>query len=227
MAYRLPGVHLYNLPRVNRRADRIFRREINDALNYYNENELRQRYRFGRQSIEYITRLVEDEIAPATNRSQSVSATKQVLVTLRFLASGSFQQVTGDTVASLDKSTVCRIIRRVTVALSRKLDEFVKFPASQEERDVIKQGLYEIANFPCAIGIIDGTHIRIIAPTDNEWDFVNRKRYHSVNVQGICDHKGNNIIRCGLTFTLVITSWVCGGRAGNKKVETGKQTLYF
>ena len=125
-----------------------------------------------------------------TNRTKPVSATKQVMITLRFLASGSFQQVTGDTVSGLYKSTVCRIIRRVTVALSRRLDEFVKFPQTQEERDSIKQGLYEIANFPCAIGVIDASHIRIIAPTENEWDFVNHKRHHSINVQGVCDHKG-------------------------------------
>lgn len=104
------------------------------------------------------------------------------------MPSGSFQQVTGDTVSGLHKSTVCIIIRRVTVALSRRLDEFVKFPQTQEERDSIKQDLYETASFPCAIGIIDTSHIRIIAPTE-EWDFVNRKRYHSINVQGICDHK--------------------------------------
>ncbi len=190
MAYRLPGVHLYALPRVNRRAERIYRCEIDDVLMYYSDTELHQRYRFGRQTIRYITRLVEDEISPTTNRSQPVSVTTQVLITLRFLASGSFQQVTGDTVAGLDKSTVCRIIRRVTVALSRRLDQFIKIPDTQHERDLIKQGLYEIANFPCAIGVIDALHIRIIAPTDNEWDFVNRKRYHSINVQGICDHKG-------------------------------------
>ena len=157
---------------------------------YYSDEELVRRYRFGQQTIRYITRLVEDEISPATNRNQPVSPIQQVLITLRYLASGSFQQVTGDTFAGLDKSTVCRIIRRVTVALSRKIGEFIKIPESQEERDAVKQGLYEIANFPCAIGIIDASHIRIIAPTENEPDFVNRKRYHSINVQGICDHKG-------------------------------------
>ena len=114
-----------------------------------------------------------------------------MLITLRFLASGSFQQVTGDSVAGLDKSTVSRIVRRVTLALSRSVDQFIRFPQTQEERDNAKQGFYNIANFPCAIGCIDATHIRIIAPTENEWDFVNRKRYHSINVQGICDHKGN------------------------------------
>ncbi|XP_028417869.1 putative nuclease HARBI1 [Dendronephthya gigantea] len=197
--YRLPGIYIYALPRVNRHADRNFRREIDDVLLYYDDNELRQRYRFGSETIRYITRLVEDDIQPQTNRNHPVSAIRQVLITLRFLASGSFQQVTGDTVAGLDKSTVSRIIRRVTVALSRRIDQFIRFPNSQEERDATKQGFYEIANFPCVIGCIDATHIRIIAPSDNEWDFVNRKRYHSINVQGICDYKGK--------FTNVVARW--------------------
>ena len=77
--YRLPGVHLYALPRVHRRAERIFRREIDDVLLYYSDEELVRRYRFGRQTIRYITRLVDDEISPATNRSQPVSAVQQVL----------------------------------------------------------------------------------------------------------------------------------------------------
>ena len=120
----LPGVHFYDLPRVNRRGERVFRREI-DVLMYYSDNELHQRYRFSRQTIRYITRLVADEISPATR----------------------------DTVAGLDKSIVFRIIRRVTVGLSRKIDQCVKFPDTQEERDAIKQSLYEIANFPCAIDL--------------------------------------------------------------------------
>jgi hypothetical protein len=30
MACRLPGVHFYDLPRVNRQADRVYRRDIDD-----------------------------------------------------------------------------------------------------------------------------------------------------------------------------------------------------
>ena len=162
--YRLPGVRLYNLPRTNRRADRVFRREIDDVLMYYSDNELHQRYRFSRRTIRYITGLVAEEISPTT----AVSFCNETSAYhTNMFASGSFQQVTGDTVAGLDKSTVSRIIRRVTVALSRKFDQFVKFPDT-EERDSIKQGLYEIANFPCAIGVIETSHIKIIAPKDNE-----------------------------------------------------------
>ena len=33
------------------------------------------------------------------------------------------------------------------------------------------------------IGCIDGTHIPITAPSNNEADYVNRKSIHSINVQ--------------------------------------------
>ncbi|XP_056020447.1 putative nuclease HARBI1 [Ostrea edulis] len=48
-------------------------------------------------------------------------------------------------------------------------------------------------------GCIDGTPIRIQAPTDNEAAFVNRKGYHSLNVQAICDQNGK--------FTNVVARW--------------------
>ncbi|XP_053379515.1 putative nuclease HARBI1 [Mercenaria mercenaria] len=41
--------------------------------------------------------------------------------------------------------------------------------------------------FPNVLGAIDCTHVKIQAPTDNEGDYVNRKGYHSINVQMVCD----------------------------------------
>jgi hypothetical protein len=186
----MPGFALNALPRVNMRANRLYRREIQNIIEYYDEEECRARYRFGKDAIAFIVNLVHDEINPRTKRSDSLCATKQVLITLRFLATGSFLQVTGDTFAGLHKSTVSRVVRRVCLALARKLDRFVKFPETREAKDIIKQGFYEHAGFPCIIGCVDGTHVRIIAPTESEPDYVNRKGYHSINVQGICDHKG-------------------------------------
>ena len=183
-------VHLLqsNLSNSSRKA-RTFRRQL-DPLQTYTDCELRARYRFGRESLNYIVDLVADEIAPDTNRNHAVSAELQVLITLRFLASGSFLQVIGDTFHSFDKSTVSRVVRRVTQVLAAKLGQFVKFPSTTAVRDEIKRGLFRVGGFPCAIGCIDGTHIRITAPSQNEPDYVNRKGFHSINVQAICDHRG-------------------------------------
>ncbi len=44
-----------------------------------------------------------------------------------------------------------------------------------------------IAGFPGVVGAIDGTHVRIISPTVNEEAYVNRKGFHSINVQVVFD----------------------------------------
>ena len=87
------------------RKRRTFRRQL-DPLDTYTDSKLRSRYRFGREAIWYIVDLVADKIAPDMNRNHAVSAEMQVLITLRFLASGSFLQVIGDTFLGFDKSTV-------------------------------------------------------------------------------------------------------------------------
>ncbi|KAJ8927674.1 hypothetical protein NQ314_019830 [Rhamnusium bicolor] len=42
--------------------------------------------------------------------------------------------------------------------------------------------------FPGIIGSIDRTHIKITAPKDSHVSYINRKGYHSVLLQGVCDH---------------------------------------
>ncbi|KAK4882777.1 hypothetical protein RN001_006096 [Aquatica leii] len=56
--------------------------------------------------------LFGNQIEPATFRNKSISSKDQLLITLRFLATGSFQQVIGDHI-NIHKSTVSRIVRRV------------------------------------------------------------------------------------------------------------------
>ena len=130
----------------NTRKARDYRRELVDPLNHYSEEELRSRYRSGREGINFNVELLSDEIAPST-RSHSLSAKEQVSVTLRFLASGSFLEVIGDTFWSYDKSTVSRLVRRVTLALASKVNDFVKFPTTPNERHEIKRGLFRVGGF--------------------------------------------------------------------------------
>jgi hypothetical protein len=54
-------------------------------------------------------------------------------------------------------------------------------PAQGIEENKMK--FYDIGNFPNIFGLIDGTHVRIIAPSQHEDQFVNRKGYYSFNVQ--------------------------------------------
>ncbi|KAH8008742.1 hypothetical protein HPB51_003389 [Rhipicephalus microplus] len=40
---------------------------------------------------------------------------------------------------------------------------------------------------PDVVGAIDGCHARIARPTDSEQSYYNRKKFHSIILQGVCD----------------------------------------
>ncbi|KAK0131545.1 putative nuclease HARBI1 [Merluccius polli] len=64
---------------------------------------------------------------------------------------------------------------------------YIKFPYNAVEQANIKAQFAARAGFPNVIRAIDCTHIAIKAPSQDEFVYVNRKHFHSINVQIICD----------------------------------------
>ena len=133
--------------------------------------------------------LLRDDLERPTSQNHAMSTTVQVFVALRFFDTGSFLQVIGDTLG-LSKSTVSRIVNNVSYALARNQMHFVKWPSTEAEIFQIKRRFYDKGGLPGVIGCVDGTQIRIQGPTENENNYVNRKGFHSINVQAICNHQG-------------------------------------
>ena len=105
----------------------------------------------------------------------------QVMVTLRFLATGTFQSVIGN-LFGISQPTASRTVTRVSDAITRQMAKWVHLP-SQQQADAHKLKFFRMAGFPGVIGCVDGTHVRIQAPVENEHEYVNRKNVHSINVQ--------------------------------------------
>ena len=82
----------------------------------------------------------------------------QLLITLRFYATGSFQLVVGDLFA-VDKSTVCRTVHRVTSAIAALRQKYVSFPAAGQEQHDIMQLFHSKSGLPGVLAAIDCTHI--------------------------------------------------------------------
>jgi hypothetical protein len=53
----------------------------------------------------------------------------------------------------------------------------------------VVRGYEESWGFPNCGGAIDGTHIPIIALSESHGDYLNRKGYYSLIMQGVCDNK--------------------------------------
>ena len=97
----------------------------------------------------------------------------------------SFQAICAD-VYTVSKSTVSRIVRNVSNCFSRKAHQFIKFP---EEREDIRttEDFFDIAGFPNILGAVKGSLVPIKSPgIEEENNFICRKGYHAMNVQGIC-----------------------------------------
>ncbi|KHJ81041.1 transposase, IS4 family, partial [Oesophagostomum dentatum] len=71
-------------------------------------------------------------------------------------------------------------------AIVSKRDIFVKWPTN-EERRFISDRFQELTGIPGIVGAIDGSHFRIQGPHVDEFVYINRKGYHSLNIGLIAD----------------------------------------
>ncbi|XP_053342479.1 putative nuclease HARBI1 isoform X1 [Clarias gariepinus] len=166
------------------RHERVFRDRADPLA--FSDEYLTERYRFSSDGIRYLCRLLGPNIQHRTARSHALTVPQMVCIALRFFASGMFLYSVGDA-ENLNKATICRTIRKVSLALKSLVHIFITFPGHRRFIH-IKEEFYKIAAFPNVIGTVDCTHIRIQRPSGaHEGDYVNRKSFHSVNVQMICD----------------------------------------
>ncbi len=95
------------------------------------------------------------------------------------------------------------MITLTITALSDPLivSQFIAFPLDIPTLQAQKTAFMHIAGFPGVVGVIDGTHVRIIAPSEDEDAYVNRKRYHSINVQVVfsADYRILDIVEASFT----------------------------
>jgi len=121
-----------------------------------------------------------DMLKPHLHRPSTVKGIQQdqkVLVALRFYATGSYQRGLGEEYNfGISQSAVHFIIREVTNAMNNIVDNFVQFPLTRNARNTIKTQFFQKFGFPGCVGAIDGTHVAILKPSqDDEHNFYNRK----------------------------------------------------
>ncbi|WAR28600.1 LOW QUALITY PROTEIN: HARB1-like protein [Mya arenaria] len=132
--------------------------------------EIIDRYRLDRDGIDYVENILSRQITPKAYRNHAISARHKLLITLRYLATGPIQLNDCD-IHGVSQPTVSRVLGEMLNVLSdpRLVRQFISFPtdaADLRRNATIFEG---IANFPKVMGLIDGTHIRIRAPSEDEY----------------------------------------------------------
>ncbi len=89
----MAGLILYNALNNNRIGlqERHFKDKI-EPLDYYNDRELKERFRFDSEGIRFIMAALPN-IRRQTRRNQALSSSQQICIALSYYGSGSFQRV--------------------------------------------------------------------------------------------------------------------------------------
>lgn len=109
-------------------------------------------------------------------------------LTLFFLSTCSEYRVVGNSFG-VHKSTVCKYVHQVVSLINEiLLPEEIRMP-NLDECEETSQYHEQKFGIPRLIGALDGSHVPILPPSEGYRDFVNRKGWPSVVLQGLVDHK--------------------------------------
>lgn len=164
------------------------RRVIPDRIDLFEKHDgedFRVRYRISKEVALRICDILNLE--PETRRNKAIDGITQLLICLRFFATGSFQQVLGDLV-NVHKSTICRIVQKVTRKLASLSSRYIEMPSDRNELRKVAEGFFQIDGFPRVAGALDCTHVKIVSRGGSLPELYRcRKGFFSINVQAVCD----------------------------------------
>lgn len=180
----------------NRRAQRRIKRMLRDTQNPFtlSDTQFRQQFRLNKEAAMYLVRVLEPYLEEGAYISK-IPKMFRVLAVLHFYGVGSYQRgLANNFLTCISQSSLSRSITEVTNAIIRHLTRrWIKYPRTDDERNVKKTRFHTVFEMHEIIGVVDGTHIAIHKPNVDEHMFVNRKGYHSLNCQVICDADMNII----------------------------------
>ena len=138
-------------------------RHLRDRLNpleEYDDEDFRLRFRLTKDSVSDLVKSLDKDLQHQTRRGLPLTPMQQVLIALRFHATGTFQRVIGD-LFGVSVFAACTVIHKVSRAIAKQKVQFLSFLGNLADT---KRKLCDVAHFSDVIGAIDCTHIRIICP---------------------------------------------------------------
>ena len=122
----------------------------------YDEGEIIARFRLSKVNARNLVELIELGIQEG-DANNALSPSMQVLLTPRFLATGTFQLTLGDDVG-VARTTVGRKIHKCMRAIAALRPRFIKLPEKRHEIAEAKRDFYDIAGFPGVISAFYDRH---------------------------------------------------------------------
>ena len=141
------------------------------------------------QLFEYLcSTLVSDLQRQDTSMRLAIPGQVKVVVSISRLATGNSMQCIADLYQIGLSSSQLVVLQFCSAIKKNLLAKFISWPSpSIMERYV--QEFEDLHDIPYVVGAVDGSHIPIVAPRLHAPDYYNRKRFHSIFLQGVVSAK--------------------------------------
>ena len=165
-----------------------YTRDIQPYLNGTSDSNFIDLYRLDKLGLQFFSDRIKDHPLICRSTRAGLPVNTQLLVALRYLATGnSINSLKQTAELYISHGSVENCIKNVTAALSLLAKDDVCFKFDPNTISAIKQGFADYGGFPACIGAIDGTQIKIKAPSVDEDAYIGKKEGHHINCQIICD----------------------------------------
>ena len=118
--------------------------------------------------------------------SVKTTVENQLLIYVKYVST----QLTLQSIADLFgvcEATVFNLVKRISsVICSELMPLLIKWPTGYQVEKIINE-FQHLKGFPGVLGAIDGCHNPIRTPTEHQENYINRKGFHSVILQAVCN----------------------------------------
>uniref|UniRef100_A0A6P7HCR0 Nuclease HARBI1 n=1 Tax=Diabrotica virgifera virgifera TaxID=50390 RepID=A0A6P7HCR0_DIAVI len=152
----------------------------------YTNDAFREHFRMSRVTFERLFNCIravhhiEDRLVPLE---------KKLLFTVWVISKPESFLAAGDRFG-LAKSSAHKIFYQIVDELGQITNQYIRWPNMQKIQQTANVFELRSRGIPGVVGAIDGCHIPIKQPVRNANDFYNRKGFHSIILQGVCDENG-------------------------------------
>ncbi|GFW69711.1 nuclease HARBI1 [Trichonephila clavipes] len=106
--------------------------ERSNLFEELDDYEFQRRFRLTKESVAELTLLIEDKLESKPPCNNALNPVEQVLIALRLYAVAYMQLAIAD-LFDVSQPTVCRVVHRVSEAITSLLPDFIHLPVNREE----------------------------------------------------------------------------------------------
>ncbi|XP_048515010.1 putative nuclease HARBI1 [Athalia rosae] len=156
-----------------------------DTIPRYSSDDFQQHFRMQRETTNELVNI----IGQRTHRTHfKIPLEKQILLTIWLLAKPESFLAAGDRFG-VAHSTAHYCFAGITRILSSFIRRYIQWPHADERSRIVREFQQRSRGISGVVGVIAGSHILIKQPAYNEVDYYNRKGFHSVVLQAVCNDR--------------------------------------